>query len=92
MENLKFRKSINIALGCVGASFMDSESKKETIETLSRLGDVLDIYNIVMKYAEKHKDCWGIEESVSQVDSMMVDAINLFTEIIGALPEQEEEE
>lgn len=51
-----------------------------------------NLLKIVMKYADKHKNCWGIEEYVHQDDEAMEDAIELFADIIGALPEREETE
>ena len=47
------------------------------------------ILAIVMKYANKHKDMWGISEYVAQDDNAMVDAIDLFGEIIGNLKNDE---
>jgi hypothetical protein len=50
------------------------------------------ILDIVMKYAEKYKDSWGIKDFVYQDDDACVDSIELFTDIIGTLPEQKDKE
>jgi hypothetical protein len=49
----------------------------------------MNILKIVKKYADKHKDCWGIDEYVHQDDKAMIDAIDLFSEIIGSLGGEE---
>ncbi len=48
------------------------------------------LISIVMKYANKHKNSWGISEAVAQDDRAMVDAVDLFGEIIGTLTPQKE--
>ena len=50
-----------------------------------------EILDIVMKYAEKYRDYWGIKEAVARDDNASADGITLFGEIIGALSSQNED-
>jgi hypothetical protein len=63
---------------------------KEFFEVICVI-DEEKIFDIVMKYANGYKSSWGIDEFVHQNDDAQVDAIDLFGEIIGVLPEQEDE-
>jgi hypothetical protein len=78
----------------------NKEFTKEEMDKLCSLYDGMEmqfqsekkILDIVMKYADKFKGCWGIEEFVHQDNRAMEVAINLFGEIIGALPRKQEDE
>lgn len=50
------------------------------------------IIDKVCEYANKHRDCWGIDEYVWQNDEAQLDGINLFSKLISLLPCEEEED
>jgi hypothetical protein len=50
------------------------------------------ILSIVMSYVNKHKEFWGCEEYVHQNDDAQFEAVEMFADIISALPAQETEE